>query len=328
MLGRTIAREECVKGGPHVMVVTHHFWQEFLSGDPQVLGKSVVLNGDSYTVIGVMPRGFDLPEEHADIFVSLWVGYPEAAPWRGVHFMRTYWRLKPGVTVAQAQADLTGIATRLATEFPETEGKREKTIVPLHEWLVGDVRPALLILFGAVGLVLLIACANFAGLLTARSIARRQEFVIRASLGAGKSRLIRQTLTESAVLALLGGGVGLLLAKWGTSFLVSLEAGGIGAVQRNSSGRATVCVCVRDFAGDRSGVRVDSGAGCGAGEYRGVVEGERAKRDFGKVCAGVAKWVGGGGVCAGVDFVGRSGAFDQGICAIAVGESGIQRRRI
>jgi predicted permease len=223
ILGRMIAREECVQGGPHSMVVTHHFWREFLSGDPQVLGKSVVLNGASYTVVGVMPQGFDLPEDHADIFVALWVGYPDAAPWRGVHFMRTYWRLKSGVTVAQAQADLTGIATQLATEFPETEGRREKKIVPLHEWLVGDVRPALLILFGAVGLVLLIACANFAGLLTARSIARRQEFVIRASLGAGKGRLIRQTLTESAVLALLGGGVGLLLAKWGTRFLVSLK---------------------------------------------------------------------------------------------------------
>jgi putative ABC transport system permease protein len=223
MLGRLIAREEDVKGGPRNMVVTHHFWQEFLSGDPHALGRSVVLNGQSYTVIGVMPRGFDLPEEHADIFVSLWVAYPDAAPWRGVHFMRTYWRLKPGVPMEQAQADMTGIATRLASEYPETEGHREKTIKPLHEWLVGDVRPALLVLFGSVGLVLLIACANFAGLLTARSIARRQEFVIRASLGAGRSRLIRQTLTESAMLALLGGVAGLPLAKWGTSFLVSLK---------------------------------------------------------------------------------------------------------
>jgi putative ABC transport system permease protein len=216
-----LSRKEDVKGGPHHMVVTHHFWREFLNGDPQVLGKSVALNGDSYTVIGVMPRGFDLPEDHADVFVSLWVAYPEAAPWRGVHFMRTYWRLKPGVTVEQAQADLTGIATRLASEYAETEGKREKTIVPLHQWLIGDVRPALLVLFGAVGLLLLIACANFAGLLTARSIVRRQEFVIRASLGAGRNRLIRHTLTESAVLALLGGAAGLSLARWGTSLLVS-----------------------------------------------------------------------------------------------------------
>src|SRR5256885_775020 len=126
MLGRWLSREEDVKGGPHHMVVTHRFWREFLNSDPQVLGKPVVLNGESYTVIGVMPPGFDLPEDHANVFVSLWVGYPEAAPWRGVHFMRTYWRLKPGVTVKQAQADLTGIATRLATEYADTEGKRDK----------------------------------------------------------------------------------------------------------------------------------------------------------------------------------------------------------
>ena len=223
MLGRLISPEEDVKGGPHNMVITHRFWRESFGADPNVLGRSLTLDGHRYTVIGVMPATFALPEDETDIFVSLWVAYPEAAPFRGVHFMRTYWRLNSGVTLDQAQADLTGIADRLAKQYPDTEGKGQKTLVPLHQFLVGDIRPALLVLFGAVGLVFLIACANFAGLLTARAISRRQEFVLRASLGASRSRLLVQAITESVVLSLLGGALGLALAKWGTSLLVSLE---------------------------------------------------------------------------------------------------------
>jgi putative ABC transport system permease protein len=223
MLGRLISPEEDVKGGPHNMVITHRFWKEFLGGDPNVLGRSLTLNGNRYSVIGVTPANFSLPEDETDVFVSLWVAYPEAAPFRGVHFMRTYWRLAPNVTLEQAQADLTGIASNLAHQFPDTEGNHPRTLAPLHEFLVGDIRLALLILFGAVGLVFLIACANFAGLLTARAIARRQEFVLRASLGAGRARLLVQSITESVVLSLLGGAVGLALAKWGTALLVSLE---------------------------------------------------------------------------------------------------------
>jgi putative ABC transport system permease protein len=223
MLGRLISPDEDVKGGPHNMVITHHFWREFLGADPNVIGRSLTLNGNRWSVIGVMPPTFSLPEDETDIFVSLWVAYPEAAPFRGVHFMRTYWRLNPKVTLEQAQADLDGIASRLARQYPDTEGKRQKTLVPLHQFLVGEIRPALLVLFGAVGLVFLIACANFAGLLTARAIARRQEFVLRASLGAGRARLLAQAIVESVVLSLLGGAAGLGLAKWGTSLLVSLE---------------------------------------------------------------------------------------------------------
>ena len=223
MLGRIIAPDEDVKGGPRNVVVSYHFWLDFLGGDPHALGKTVPLNGSNYTLIGVMPAGFALPSEHADVFASLWVAYPEAAPYRGVHFMHTYWRLKPGVTLSQAQADMSVIDLRLAEQYPDNERDRQTLLVPLHQWLTGDVRPALLVLFGAVGLVLLIACANFAGLLMARAVARRQEFVIRAALGAGKSRLIRQVLVESAILAIIGGATGLLLAKWGTSFLVSLK---------------------------------------------------------------------------------------------------------
>src|SRR6201999_352875 len=126
MLGRVISPDEGVKGGPHNMVITHRFWREFLGADPNVLGRSLTLNGNRWTVIGVMPRSFALPEDETDIFVSLWVVYPEAAPFRGVHFMRTYWRLDPGITLQQAQADLSGIAGRLAKQYPDTEGKREK----------------------------------------------------------------------------------------------------------------------------------------------------------------------------------------------------------
>jgi putative ABC transport system permease protein len=227
ILGRWISADEDVKGGPQNVLVSYPFWRDFLGSDPHVLGKSIRLGGNSYAVIGVMPRGFSLPREPADIFVSLWVAYAEAAPDRDVHFMHTYWRLKPGVTIAQAQAEVAQVDRRLAEEFPDTEKERGTLLVPLHEWLVGNVRPALLVLFGSVGLVLLIACANFAMLLMARALARQRELMIRASLGASNSRLIRQRLTESTLLALAGGAAGLLVAKLGTTFLMALKPGAL-----------------------------------------------------------------------------------------------------
>jgi predicted permease len=223
MLGRIISPQEDVQGGPRLAVVSYPFWQNYLGSDPHALGRTVPLAGNSYTVIGIMPATFAPPEQHADVFVSLWVGYPEAAAYRGVHFMRTYWRLKPGLTLAQAQTDMAAIDRRLADQYPAQEKDRKTQLIPLQEWLVGDVRPALLVLFGAVGLVLLIACANFASLLMARAAALRQELVIRAALGAGRARLIRKTLTESALLSLLGGAAGLVLAQWGTQVLLALR---------------------------------------------------------------------------------------------------------
>lgn len=223
MLGRWISAEEDVKGGPRNVVVSYSFWRDFLAADPHVLGRAIRLSDNNYTVIGVMPKDFTLPRELADVFVSLWAGYPEAAPERGVHFMHTYWRLKPGATLAQAQAEITKADHRLAQDFPDTERERGTVLVPLHELLVGNVRPALLVLFGAVGLVLLIACANFAMLLMARAVTRQRELMIRASLGARNGRLIRQRLTESTLLALVGGAAGLMAAKAGTTLLLALK---------------------------------------------------------------------------------------------------------
>jgi len=223
MLGRWISAEEDVKGGPRNVVLSYPFWRDFLGADRHVLGRAIRLSDKTYTVIGVMPRNFTPPRELADVFVSLWTGDPEDAPDRSVHSMHTYWRLKPGVRLAQAQAEIAQADRRLAEEFPDTERERGTVLMPLHEWLVGDVRPALLILFGAVGLVLLIACANFAMLLTARAVARQRELMIRASLGARNSRLIRQRLTESTLLALVGGAAGLMAAKVGTTLLLALK---------------------------------------------------------------------------------------------------------
>ncbi len=223
MLGRIISPGEDVQGGPRFAMVSNHFWQDYLGSDPHAVGNTIQLGGNSYTVICVMPASFAPPVEHADVFVSLWVSDPGAAAERDLHFMHTYWRLKAGVTLAQAQADMAAIDRRLAEQYPAEEKERKSQLVPLHEWLVGDVRAALLVLFGAVGLVLLIACANFASLLMMRAVAERQELVIRVALGAGRGRLVRKTLTESLLLSIFGGAAGLLFAKWGTNLLLALR---------------------------------------------------------------------------------------------------------
>jgi predicted permease len=223
MLGRIISRTEDVQGAARAAMVSKDFWQKYLGSNPRAVGTTIHLGGNSYTVIGVLPASFAPPVEHADVFVSLWVSDPGAAAQRDVHFMHTYWRLKEGVTLAQAQAEMAAIDRRLAEQYPADEKERRTQLVPLQEWLVGDVRSALLVLFGAVGLVLLIACANFASLLMVRAVAERQELVIRAALGAGRGRLIRKTLTESTLLSVLGGATGLLLAELGTSVLLAMK---------------------------------------------------------------------------------------------------------
>jgi putative ABC transport system permease protein len=223
MLGRIISPAEDVQGAPRLAMVSNDFWQRYLGSDPRAVNTTIHLGGKPYTVIGVMPASFAPPVEHVDVFVSLWVDDPRAAAERDLHFMHTYWRLKEGVTLAQAQTEMAALDRRLAEQYPAEERERKTQLVSLHEWLVGDVRSALLVLFGAVGLVLLIACANFASLLMVRALAGRQELVIRAALGAGRGRLIRKAVTESVLLSVLGGAAGLLLAYWGTSVLLAMK---------------------------------------------------------------------------------------------------------
>src|SRR5262249_48264227 len=180
-------------------------------------------SGNSYTIVGVMPASFTSPREKPEAWAPLHIANPVAANFRGVHFLYTYLRLKNGITFEQARADFQRIDQKLAELYPADNKTRQTILVPLQERIVGTSRQALLILFGAVGLVLLIACANFANLLLSRTASRQQELTIRTALGAGRGRIIRQLITESALLAILGGAVGAFLASLGIDLLIALK---------------------------------------------------------------------------------------------------------
>ena len=225
-LGRVLTPEDDKLGGSRVVLLGHGFWSR-QGSDPDIVGKSISFSGDSYIVVGVMSPGFQFPQDRAEAWVPLSVEFPEAAQARGAHVLRSFGRLKPGMRLEQAQAEMSNITRQLGELHPDESGGRRITLLPLQESVVCNVRPALLILQGAVGFVLLITCANVANMLLARSMGRQKEVAIRTALGAGRGRLIRQLLTESSLVSLLGGVFGLLLAFGLTRIIITMSPGSI-----------------------------------------------------------------------------------------------------
>ncbi|MFL6207328.1 MAG: ABC transporter permease [Pyrinomonadaceae bacterium] len=218
--GRALQAQDQAKGQTDVVVLSYAIWQRKFGADPNITGRQVLIGNTSTTVVGVMPQGFDFPQQ-----TEVWFPFviDPAGERRDNRYMNVVARLKPNVTLAQAQTQMDTINQRLAGEYNETNNGWRTRLTSLHEFTVGAVRPSLLILLGAVAFVLLIACANVANLLLARATARQKEIAVRTALGASRLRIVRQLLTESVLLSVIGGAAGLLLSVWLTDLLIAVS---------------------------------------------------------------------------------------------------------
>jgi len=232
-LGRTFLPDEDKPGKQYLAIISYGLWKQRFNADPNVLGRSMMLNGENHTVIGVMPEEWSRRNE---IWTPLALTAEQLAD-RGWEFLRMTARLKPGVSLDQAQAAMNTLARQLMQEHPQNypaDSGWNIRLTPVYEDTVREIRPALRVLLGAVGFILLIACANVANLLLARMAARGREMALRAALGASRRRVLRQLLTESLLLALTGGGMGLLIAYWGTGLLLKLNQNNLPRAQEYS----------------------------------------------------------------------------------------------
>jgi putative ABC transport system permease protein len=224
LLGRTFSSEEERSGSGNFIVLSYDLWQRRFNSDPNIINQNLVIGSQPTTVLGIMPEGFKFPvgARQIDFWMPLISSIPPAArSARGAVYLGLFARLKPNVTLVQAQVEMDLIAKNLATQYPEANTGLNIVAVSTHERLVGKIRPALLVLLGAVALVLLIACANVANLLLARASVRQKEIAIRTAIGATRWRVVRQLLTESLLLSILGGAAGVLLAFWAIELLIS-----------------------------------------------------------------------------------------------------------